>query len=101
MIVKQQKDAAEHLGVTATALRKWQKEPGFPDCRRGYNISKIEQWLNNRQKKGSQAGDQLQAIKTAIQAQKLRIDRSKADRIEDERKIEKGNLLHETNLKSL
>lgn len=93
MVIKQQKNAAEQLGITATALRKWQKEPGFPDCRKGYDVSKIEKWLNDRQKKGSQTGDRLQAINTAIKAQKLRIDKSKADRIEDEREIEKGNLI--------
>ncbi len=93
MKVEQQKEAAEILGVTATALRKWMKIPGFPDCSAGFDIPKIRKWQQDTAKKGSQLGTDLQKLKVAREAARLRKERVDADRAERLEEVARGNIL--------
>ncbi len=71
-IVYQQKTAAEYLGVTATALRKWEKEAGFPDTSNGYDIDAIRAWIQRRSKKGSEQSELSHSLSIALKGEKLK-----------------------------
>lgn len=71
-IVHLQKTAAEYLGVTATALRKWEREPGFPDTSNGYNIDAIREWIQRRSKKGSEQSELSHSLSIALKGEKLK-----------------------------
>lgn len=83
-IVKQQKAAAQYLGVTATALRQWEKEPGFPDCSGGYNIQEIRKWVGRKQRKGSEQSERSEQLTEALKAEKLRQEMAKTKLLEME-----------------
>lgn len=38
------REAASRLGVSREVLRQWQRDPGFPDCRHGYDLDEIQLW---------------------------------------------------------
>ena len=88
-----QKVAAEQLDITPRALREWMKEPGFPDASNGYDVAAVRRWRNERSKKGSDAGEQAKNLKLATAAQKLRIEKARADAAERAEETAKGNIL--------
>lgn len=92
-IIREQKQAADRLGITARQLRNWQKEPGFPDCSSGYDLERIAAWREQTARKGSEESDQARKIKLAIAGQKLRQEKARADKAERENEIAKGNIL--------
>ena len=93
MLLREQKAAAEALGVTPRGLRDWMKEPGFPDCSAGYDLEAIADWQAARAKKGSAEGEQARKLKLAITAQKLRQEKAKADAAERSEEEAKNNIL--------
>jgi hypothetical protein len=88
-----QKQAAAALGISDRALRMWMTEPGFPDCSSGYDVDIIRQWRDERNRKGSETSDQLQKLRVAMAAQKLRHQKAVADRKEREEEMALGNIL--------
>lgn len=92
-LVGSQKVAAEELGVTATALRQWMAQPGFPDCSAGFDLAAIRAWRQERGKKGSEAGETVDRLKTALLAQRVRREKVRADREERHALVDAGELL--------
>lgn len=87
-----QKDAAAALGIKAPTLRGWQKEPGFPDYRHGYDVAAIMVWREAHDRKGSKQAIGTQQIKMLLDGERV-----KQLRIDTERKAlllerEKGEL---------
>ena len=87
-----QKDAAAALGIKSSTLRGWQKEPGFPDYRNGYDVAAIMVWREEYDRKGSKQAVGAQQIKMLLASEKV-----KQLRIDTERKAlllerEKGEL---------
>jgi len=70
-----QAQVANLLGVSDRQLRRWQTEPGFPDCTAGYEIQAIKAWRDARQLKGSEEADAGRRIKLARDAERLKRDK--------------------------
>ncbi len=88
-----QKEAAYELGITARALREWQKEPGFPNWESGYDIPAIKLWAEGRNKKNSEY-DQIHVdLEEKIKRQKLRKETLQADKLAREAEEATGNIL--------
>jgi hypothetical protein len=92
-LVGSQKVAAEQLGITATALRQWMREPGFPDSSAGFDLVAIRAWVQAKNRKGSSLDDKLTEIKVAREMQRLRLDKARADKAERHDKVDLGELL--------
>lgn len=76
MIVIEQKEAADRLGVTARTIRDWRDQHSdFPDCSAGYDLDAITAWRDRLAKKGSEDGDAARKLKLARQAEALKRDR--------------------------
>jgi len=82
MIIQSQKKAAEALGITATALRNWLKEPGFPDCSGGYHLEGIRDWQQQHQRKGSRLSEANEQLTVALKAERLKREQFRTRREE-------------------
>jgi hypothetical protein len=71
MLIPEQKQAAEALGVSSRTLRDWAHEPGFPDCASGYDVVAIKAWRDKHARKGAELSDQLDRLNTALKGSKL------------------------------
>lgn len=67
-----QREAADLLGIAASSLREWMKQPGFPDTTIGYDIDKIKAWRDAHDKKNAELPGKLAQIKARITAEELR-----------------------------
>ena len=92
-IVASQKRAAALLGITDRNLRFWMQEPGFPDCRGGYNLPAIRAWREVHERKGSQTGAQGTQLNQALKLQQFRLSKAKADRAEREERERQKDIL--------
>lgn len=93
MLILEQKAAAAALDITPRSLRDWMKEPGFPDCAAGYDVDAIKRWRDDRAKKGSELGEQAKRLKVATAAQRLRLEKARADAAERNEQTAQGNIL--------
>jgi hypothetical protein len=71
-LVTEQTAAAALLGVTTRTLRDWSTEDGFPTNPGGYDITAINNWREDNQRKGASLAEKVRAIKAGIQSEKLR-----------------------------
>jgi len=92
-LLPNQKQAAAELGISVRALREWQKEPGFPDYSKGYNVAAIKYWREVHQRKGSEVSEDLRKIRLELEQEKLRLARAEREKKERDNEIEKGNIL--------
>lgn len=92
-VLREQKAAADALGVTPRTLRDWRAEPGFPDCSAGYDLDAIRRWRDEQTRKGSDEATQAKRLKLATQAQKLRLEKARADAAERAEQAAQGNIL--------
>lgn len=67
-----QKAAAKRLGITDRQLRNWiNDEAGFPNCKNGYDIAAIQEWQEERGRKGSSKNEEAASILMQTQETKL------------------------------
>ena len=100
-LIPQQKLAARKLGVSATALRQWQGEPGFPHNAGGYDLDAIRAWLAAKGSPKADAdepadgtlGAKMAKAKVIRATHEARIAKVKADEAERAAEIAKGNIL--------
>lgn len=95
MIVQEQKEAAEIIGVTPRTLRDWKRDypEEFPDCSEGYNIEALEAFRDEFAKKGSEGGSTLHKLKVGRQAEALKRDRIRTQREEYSLRLQEEELL--------
>jgi hypothetical protein len=100
-LIPQQKLAARKLGVSATALRQWQGEPGFPHNAGGYDLDAIRAWLaaKGSPKADADADDngtiagRMNKAKLARAIANAKRDQVRAEREQRDNEIAKGNIL--------
>ncbi len=101
-IIPTRKAAAKALGVTERTLADWVKEASFPtsavgkDSRgrnRDWNITAIDRWRNEDERRGSKEDDKSSKLTQALKATRLRRERVRADREEREEQERRGNIL--------
>jgi DNA-binding transcriptional MerR regulator len=83
-IVQTQLEAAQRLGVEDRTLRRWMKNPGFPECSAGFDIQAIRAFLAHQNKPAAELRSEYLEHDVSI----------KRDRAEQER-IKTANMRHE------
>lgn len=92
-LVRTRIEAAKLLGVTEKTLGNWKKLPGFPECSSGYDLAKIKLWRTAHSLSSDKESAEARRIRLAIQKEKLRQEKIKADRAERDDEIARGNIL--------
>lgn len=92
--IKGRKAAAAELGIAASTLREWMKDPDFPDCsgKRGHPIEAILDWRDQRAKKGSIDQQSMGLIKLAREREQLEHDKIKTERELINLELQRGEL---------
>ena len=83
-VVRTQIEAARQLGVEDRTLRRWMKNPGFPDCSAGFDIPDIRAFLGRQNKPAAELRTEYLEHDVSI----------KRDRAEQER-IKTANMRHQ------
>lgn len=93
MIISSQVKLAKHFGVTSASVRKWKRQPGFPDSNDGYDTEEISAWLDARGRDSQQKTQQAQQANTLYRVASAKLKKLQADKLERQEQIAQGNIL--------
>ncbi len=100
-VYKTQRKAAEHYGVTETAVRKWEDHEAWP-CNTGeYDTDLIDRWRTLHQKdRKREAVDRADQLAQAEKLVKLQLLQLKLDREKEDAQRRKGDILSRSEMET-
>ena len=102
-ILKTQSEVAKYFGVTATAVRKWEDNPAFPNRTEfGYDTDAIAEFrvVHLKGPQSTPQTEQAQQLGLALKAIKLQREKLALEQEEEERRRARGDILSRSELET-